>query len=131
MNKKRPQQPTSKIREMLEKLENGEDIGLPKTTWTKPTPPGEEAPYINMAEHYAELNEDVETMCDPMSWEPPLIQNSLGFSNWVKRGLTLAEGNPVLEARMLRSVFDLMCEHLDDKTSRRIANAILSYDSKR
>jgi hypothetical protein len=81
---------------------------------------------MSMAAHYTELNEQVEEMCDPKCWEPPLIQNSLGFSNWVKRGLTLAEGNPALEARMLRSVFDLMCEHLDDKTSRRIANAILA-----
>ena len=126
-NRKKPQKPASKIREMLEKLNSGEDIVPCRTIYTKPNPLTTHPPYIDMSvsNHYTEMNEEIEEMCDPRNWEPPNIENSLGLFNWVNRGLNLAEGNPKLEAQMLRSVFGLICENLDDRTSKRIAQAIL------
>jgi hypothetical protein len=130
-NRKKPQPTSGKIRQMLEDLKNEKDVPC-RTIYTKPLPDGERPRIdMSMAEHFTELNEQVEDMISPKNWEPPEIRNSLGLFNWIDRALKLADGNPALEARMLRSVFGLICENLDDKTSRRIANAILSYDSKR
>jgi hypothetical protein len=126
MNKKKPS--ASKIREMLEKFKRGEPIepiGPCRTIWTKPLPDDVRSHIdMSMTEHFTELNEQVEDMISPKNWEPPEIRNSLGLFNWIDRALKLADGNPALEARMLRSVFGLMCEQLDDKTSCRIAQAI-------
>jgi hypothetical protein len=123
-NRKKPQPTSSKIRQMLEDLKNEKDVPC-RTIYTKPLPDGER-PRIDMSmtEHFTELNEQVEDMISPKNWEPPQIRNSLGLFNWIDRALKLADGNPALEARMLRSVFGLVCENLDDKTSRRIAQAI-------
>jgi hypothetical protein len=128
MNNRKKKPPASTIRELLAKIKNGEDIGdigPCRTIYTKPLPDGER-PRIDMSmtEHFTELNEQVEDMISPKNWEPPEIRNSLGLFNWIDRALKLADGNPALEARMLRSVFGLVCENLDDKTSRRIAQAI-------
>jgi hypothetical protein len=123
-NRKKPQPASSKIRQMLEDLKNGKDVPC-RTIYTKPLPDGERPRIdMSMAEHFTELNEQVEDMISPKNWEPPQIRNSLGLFNWIDRALKLADGNPALEARMLRSVFGLVCENLDDKTSRRIAQAI-------
>jgi hypothetical protein len=116
---------------MLEKLQNGEDIGPPlhyvrniRYTPKPLTDIESESIDQSLMDQFEKLNNEVEEICDPKNWGPPKIQNSLGLFNYVNRGLALAEGNPVLEAQMLRSMFGLICENLDDKTSRRVAQAI-------
>jgi hypothetical protein len=93
---------------MLENLKNGEDIDYTKS----------------VSDQFEKLNDEVEEICDPKNWEPPEIRNSLGLFNYVNKGVALVEGNPTFEVQMLKSVFQLICEQLDDKTSRRIARAI-------
>jgi hypothetical protein len=129
MSNKRPQRPASKIREMLEKLEREEPFDTPESARTIYYSSKDQE---DLTGHFEDLNHEVEKIIDIKNWKKPtVIHNSLGLRNWINRALALAEGNPKLEAQMLRSVFDLVCEHLDDTTSRQIADAIHAYDSKR
>jgi uncharacterized protein YneF (UPF0154 family) len=129
MSNKRPQRPASKIRQMLEKLERGEPIDTPESARTIYYIPKDEE---DLTGHFEDLNHEVEKIIDISNWEPPVIHNSLGLWNYVNRATTtFAEDNPKLKAQMLQSVFDLICQTISDKTSRQIANAILSHNDKR
>jgi hypothetical protein len=129
MSNKRPQRPASKIREMLEKLERGEPTDTPESARTIYYSSKDQE---DLTGHFEDLNHEVEKIIDISNWEPPVIHNSLGLWNYVNRATTtFAEDNPKLKAGMLQSVFDLICQTIDDKTSRRIANAILSHNGKR
>jgi hypothetical protein len=130
MSNKRPQRPASKIREMLEKLERGEPTDTPESARTIYYSSKDQE---DLTGHFEDLNHEVEKIIDIKNWKKPtVIHNSLGLWNYVNRATTtFAEDNPKLKAQMLQSVFDLICQTIDDKTSRRIANAILSHNGKR
>jgi hypothetical protein len=129
-DRKRPQRPASKIREMIEKYQRGDPVDNPESAKTIYYQVKDQE---NLTDHFEDLNHEVEKIINIKNWKKPTaIHNSLGLWNYVNRATTtFAEDNPKLKAEMLQSVFDLICQTIDDKTSRRIIKAIHTYNGKR